>query len=47
LIFFVWGVAAWGSQAPQQHRLLSLQPRHGGTAVALHSSARYLGSAAG
>ncbi|MGV7243652.1 MFS transporter [Caballeronia sp. M23-90] len=47
LCFFVWGVAAWGSQAPQQHRLLSLQPEHGSTAVALHSSAHYLGSAVG
>lgn len=45
--FLLWGAAAWGAQAPQQHRLLSLQPEHGSTAVALHSSAHYLGSAVG
>ena len=47
MCFFIWGIAGWGSQAPQQHRLLSLQPQHGSTAVALHSSAHYLGSAVG
>ncbi|CAN7750590.1 MFS transporter [Caballeronia sp. LjRoot34] len=47
ICFFIWGVAAWGSQAPQQHRLLTLRPRQGNAAVALHSSAHYLGSAVG
>jgi predicted MFS family arabinose efflux permease len=47
ICFFVWGVAVWGSQAPQQHRLLSMRPRHASTAVALRSSSHYLGSAAG
>jgi predicted MFS family arabinose efflux permease len=45
--FFVWGASAWGAQTPQQHRMLSLQPKHGSTAVGLHSSAHYLGSAVG
>lgn len=45
--FAVWGAAAWSSQAPQQHRLLSLHPDKGGIAVALQSSAHYSGSAAG
>jgi predicted MFS family arabinose efflux permease len=45
--FLIWGLAGWGAQTPQQHRLLALQPTNGGTAVALHSSAHYLGSAAG
>ncbi len=45
--FFIWGAGGWGAQAQQQHRLLSLKPEQGSTAVALHSSAHYLGSAAG
>jgi predicted MFS family arabinose efflux permease len=45
--FAVWGAAAWSSQAPQQHRLLSLHPDKGSVAVALQSSAHYSGSAAG
>lgn len=45
--FLIWGLSGWGAQTPQQHRLLGLQPTNGGTAVALHSSAHYLGSAAG
>ncbi|HEX4222049.1 MAG TPA: MFS transporter, partial [Pseudonocardiaceae bacterium] len=44
---FVWGAAGWSSLAPQQHRLLALTPRHGTVAVALNSSALYLGSSAG
>lgn len=45
--FFIWGATAWGAQTPQQHRMLMLQPKHGSTAVGLHSSAHYLGSAVG
>lgn len=45
--FLLWGAAGWGAQTPQQHRLLALQPVNGAAAVALHSSAHYLGSAAG
>ncbi|HZH62119.1 MAG TPA: hypothetical protein VEY70_21650 [Metabacillus sp.] len=37
----------WASLAPQQHALLISQPRHGKAAVALNSSANYLGSAVG
>ncbi|TAL97779.1 MAG: MFS transporter [Paraburkholderia sp.] len=46
-LFGIWGIAAWSSQAPQQHRLLSLHPDKGSIVVALQSSAHYLGSAAG
>lgn len=35
------------SQAPQQHALLLSQSHHGEAAVALNSSANYLGSAVG
>ncbi|WP_405078933.1 MFS transporter [Paenibacillus chitinolyticus] len=45
--FVVWGATGWASQAPQQHVLLVLQPEHGPAAVALNSSANYLGSAVG
>ena len=45
--FAVWGAAAWSTQTPQQHRLLSLHPDKGSIAVALQSSAHYGGSAAG
>lgn len=47
LPFILWGAAGWASQAPQQHVLLLLQPRHGAAAVALNSSANYLGGAVG
>ncbi|MBJ6362618.1 MFS transporter [Paenibacillus sp. GCM10012307] len=45
--FFLWGVTGWASQAPQQHTLLQLQPQQGASAVALNSSANYLGSSVG
>ncbi|GIN87504.1 chloramphenicol resistance protein [Heyndrickxia sporothermodurans] len=47
LPIFLWGAMGWASQAPQQHALLHSQPNHGEAAVALNSSANYLGSAAG
>jgi predicted MFS family arabinose efflux permease len=47
VLFGAWGAAAWSSQGPQQHRLLSLHSDKGGIVVALQSSAHYLGSAAG
>jgi predicted MFS family arabinose efflux permease len=47
LPFVLWGAMGWASQAPQQHVLLRLQPKHGAVAVALNSSANYLGSAVG
>ncbi|KST60497.1 MFS transporter [Methylobacterium sp. GXS13] len=47
LPLLVWGAMGWASQAPQQHALLHLQPDHGSVAVALNSSANYLGGAAG
>ncbi|MGN8198371.1 MFS transporter [Salinisphaera sp. RV14] len=43
----IWGAMGWSSLAPQQHVLLDLQPEHGSIAVALNSSANYLGSAIG
>jgi predicted MFS family arabinose efflux permease len=45
--FVLWGSMGWASQAPQQHVLLLSQPNHGAAAVALNSSANYLGSAIG
>ncbi|WP_280564679.1 MFS transporter [Chromohalobacter sp. 48-RD10] len=47
LPFLLWGAMGWSSLAPQQHVLLELQPEHGSVAVALNSSANYLGSAIG
>lgn len=47
LPFLVWGAMGWASQAPQQHVLLRLEPKNGPAAVALNSSANYLGSAVG
>ncbi|MEH7464798.1 MFS transporter [Bacillus thuringiensis] len=47
LPFFIWGAMGWAAQAPQQHILLSYQPKQGSTAVALNSSINYLGSAVG
>lgn len=44
---FVWGAMGWACVAPQQHALLSLGGRQGAAAVALNSSANYLGGAAG
>ncbi|MFJ7183796.1 MFS transporter [Lysinibacillus xylanilyticus] len=47
LPFFIWGAMGWACQAPQQHILLSCQPKNGSSAVALNSSVNYLGSAIG
>jgi predicted MFS family arabinose efflux permease len=45
--FVLWGAMGWSSQAPQQHALHSIEPKHGAVVVALNSSANYLGSAIG
>ncbi len=45
--FFLWGAMGWASLAPQQHILLSYQPKNGSIAVALNSSVNYLGSSIG
>lgn len=42
----VWGATGWGFVVPQQHRLLRADAP-GGAAVALNSSATYLGSSVG
>ncbi|MCJ2089614.1 MFS transporter [Methylobacterium sp. E-005] len=47
LPLLIWGAMGWASQAPQQHTLLGLKPDHGSVAVALNSSANYLGGAVG
>jgi predicted MFS family arabinose efflux permease len=47
LPFLLWGAAGWAAQPLQQHMLISRQPDHAGTVVALNSSANYLGSAVG
>ncbi|MBX7549669.1 MFS transporter [Streptomyces sp. NPDC004232] len=43
----VWGAAGWALQVPQQHQLIAAQPEQAPVAVALNSSAVYLGSAIG
>ncbi|GKQ40547.1 MFS transporter [Streptomyces sp. A012304] len=43
----VWGAAGWALQVPQQHQLIAAQPQQAPVAVALNSSAVYLGSAIG
>ncbi|MEW9516115.1 MFS transporter [Streptomyces tubercidicus] len=43
----VWGAAGWALQVPQQHQLIAAQPDQAPVAVALNSSAVYLGSAIG
>jgi predicted MFS family arabinose efflux permease len=45
--FVLWGAMGWASQPPQQHILILSQPNHGPAAVALNSSANYLGGAVG
>ncbi len=45
--FAAWGAAAWSTQTPQQHRLISLHPDKGSIGVALQSSAHYSGISAG
>lgn len=45
--FFAWGLLGWSTQAPQQHALLEIHRDAGAAAVALNSSANYLGSALG
>ncbi|MEH6944190.1 MFS transporter [Bacillus sp. JJ722] len=45
--FVLWGAAGWAALAPQQHILIQSQPQHGATAVALNSSANYLGGSVG
>ncbi|WP_241999868.1 MFS transporter [Streptomyces klenkii] len=43
----VWGAAGWAFVVPQQHRLLAAGPARGAAALALNSSATYLGGSAG
>lgn len=45
--FFLWGAMGWATLAPQQHILLTYQPKNGSAAVALNSSINYLGSSIG
>ncbi len=45
--FLMWGMMGWASQTPQQHALISVEPRHASAAVALNSSINYLGGAVG
>ncbi|MCJ2186228.1 MFS transporter [Novosphingobium beihaiensis] len=44
---FLWGLAGWGSVAPQQHALVSRNPGHAAALIAWNSSANYLGGAIG
>ncbi|MBT2386637.1 MFS transporter [Streptomyces sp. ISL-11] len=43
----LWGAAGWAFVVPQQHRLLAAGPARGAAALALNSSATYLGGSAG
>jgi predicted MFS family arabinose efflux permease len=43
----LWGAVGWAFVVPQQHRLLGLSAAAGPAALALNSSATYLGGAAG
>ena len=43
----LWGMAGWAFVVPQQHRLLDLGPTGGAAALALNSSATYLGGSVG
>jgi predicted MFS family arabinose efflux permease len=44
---FLWGLAGWASVAPQQHALVSHEPRHATASIAWNASANYLGGAVG
>ena len=39
----IWGAAAWGLLAPQQHRLVALAPRSAPVVLGLNTSGSYLG----
>ncbi|MFJ8957413.1 MFS transporter [Streptomyces sp. NPDC102381] len=43
----VWGATGWALQVPQQHQLIAARPDQAPVAVALNSSAVYLGSSIG
>lgn len=45
--FFIWGMMGWASQTPQQHTLITIEPKHTSVVVALNSSINYLGGAIG
>jgi predicted MFS family arabinose efflux permease len=46
-LLFLWGALGWAFVVPQQHRLLSADPAAGAAALALNSSATYLGGTLG
>ncbi|MDX8504787.1 hypothetical protein RFM40_05445 [Mesorhizobium sp. VK22E] len=43
----VWSFTGWATFAPQQSRLLSIEPENGPLVIALNNSTIYLGSALG
>ncbi|GGZ57721.1 MFS transporter [Streptomyces subrutilus] len=47
VLLVLWGAAGWAFVVPQQHRLLGISTAAGPAALALNSSATYLGGAAG
>lgn len=47
LAMAVWGISGWSVSVPQQHRLIALAPNDAAVALALNSSAMYLGQALG
>jgi predicted MFS family arabinose efflux permease len=42
-----WGCAAWGTLAPQQHRLVAAAPHSAPVVIGLNTSAIYLGATLG
>jgi DHA1 family inner membrane transport protein len=47
LALFLWSLTGWATFAPQQSRLIALEPANPAVVLALNSSTIYLGSAAG
>lgn len=47
LLLFVWGVASWANFAPQQSRLIAIEPGNAALVLSVNNSMNYLGSALG
>ena len=44
---FVWGIVGWAFMAPQQSRIVSLEPASQNVSLSLNASAIYVGAAIG
>lgn len=47
LVIAVWGLCGWGFFAPQQHRLVTIEPAVAPVVLALNASATYIAASAG